>query len=117
MLLQDLFQFNIKDYDYTSPVLPKENYHKADAECDLVLANKSNIIAVEMQNQKVGSLENRTLVYASKLYGRQLQKGDFRYEKLKPITIIWLLNYRYGEKETQEYQILEKNFTNDLVIT
>lgn len=110
MLLQDLFQFDMNDYQYISPVLPKENYHKANGECDLVLENNKNIIVVEMQNERVGSLENRTMIYTSKLYGKQWKKGDFLYENLKPVTIFWILNYHYNQKELEEYQILEKTF-------
>ena len=108
ILLQDLFGFNIQDYYFTTPVLPKENHHKATGKCDLILTNDSNMIIVEMQNKKVGSLENRTMVYTSKVYGGQWKKGDFLYEDLKPIIFFWILNYHYGDKENEDYQILEK---------
>lgn len=98
MLLRDFFQLDIADFEYYSPVLPKENKEKANGEADLVLKNKEEIIIVEMQNQKNGSLENRSIVYLSKLYGMQWRKKDRTYQEIKPVTLYWFLNYPYGKK-------------------
>ncbi len=107
LLLYDFFKIDITGFEYYSPVLPKKNKTKANGETDLVLKNEKEIIIVEMQNWKNGSLENRSMIYLSKLYGMQWKKKDKKYEEIKPVTLYWFLNYRYGEKELLEYRMLE----------
>ena len=107
-LLKDLFHMEIGHFQYINAELPKENYYKANGTCDIVLESENEIVAVEMQNRKSGDLTKRSVLYASKLYEKQWKKKDITYEEIKPVTLCWLLNYRYGEKELQEYEILEK---------
>ncbi len=59
MLLQDLFQFNIKDYDYTPPVLPKENYYKADGKCDLVFKKQIQYYSCGNTKSKSGKFRKQ----------------------------------------------------------
>ncbi len=106
-LLKDLFGVDISNFKYSTVILPKENQNKSKGECDVVLESDEEIITLEMQNNKRGSLENRSMVYLSKLYGMQWKKGDTYYEEIKPVTLYWLLNYQYKKSEILEYQMLE----------
>ena len=106
-LMNELFGVDIAKFKYSTTMLPKENWAKSKGECDLILESDEEIIVVEMQNNKRGSLENRSMVYLSKLYGMQWRKGDSNYEEIKPVTLYWLLNYQYKKNEILEYQMLE----------
>lgn len=48
------------------------------------------------------------MIYASKAYSDQWKKNDTYYEEIKPVTLLWILNYKYGKKEYLNYQMLEK---------
>lgn len=107
-LLKDLFHIKMLSFHYINTELPKENRYQANGTCDIVLESETEIVAVEMQNRKSGDLAKRSVLYVSRLYEKQWKKKDITYEEIKPVTLCWLLNYQYGEKELQEYEILEK---------
>ena len=108
MLLKDLFDISVKNFTYMNPEIPKGNQYKSKGSCDIVVENEKEIIIVEMQNQKIKNFAKRSMIYISGVYKEEWQKHDKNYENIRPITLCWLLNYKYGKKELQIYEMLER---------
>lgn len=116
--LNDIFDIQIEQFEYIDKEFVKEQKNKTYGICDIVIKNKKEIIIIEMQNKNNYNIENRSMMYLSKMYTKQWKNKD--YKKLKPVTICLILNYPYQEKEIEEYQMLElklhKKFGNQLKV-
>jgi len=103
--LKDIFEIEINNFYYSNKEMVKENKDLSYGISDLILKTNNETIIIEMQNSNNHDIENRSMVYLSKLYSEQWNSKD--YKLLKPITICLILNYNYKEKELQEYKMLE----------
>jgi len=113
--LNDIFDIELNTFEYVDKESVKENKHFSYGICDIVLKTDNEIIIIEMQNTDNQNIENRAMMYLSKMYVKQWE--DNNYEALKPVTICLILNYQYDEQEVTKYQMMEirlkKKFGNN----
>lgn len=107
LFFRDAFHETLENITYIDKEMFQENVHLSYSICDLLVETKNEIIILGMQNQDLKNLEERLMMYQSKIYYSQnLEKG---YKKLKPVKIRLVINYPYKEeKALKGYQQLEK---------
>ena len=72
--------------------LDRINYDYKYVRLDIYAEYAEQIVSIEMQNKDNFNIYERTRYYYSKLCATQLNRGD-EYTKLKPVTMITILNY------------------------
>lgn len=103
--------------------LIRSNKKESRKQVDLVLDLKGEKINIELNNDLYKGKEDRNIVYASKIHGRQLKKGNTNYNSILRTLQINLNNFASNKnklKETyylknEEGEILTKKFQIDYI--
>ena len=75
-ILKVLFLKDIKRFEYKDKEMIKENKELSYGIHDLLVENEEEIIMIEMQNRKIGSLAKRSMIYISDQYRNQWKKRE-----------------------------------------
>ena len=105
----------IKEITFISPIQNPAISCKKESVVDVLCRDASGIeIIVEMQVTPTEGFEKRAQYYAAKAYSNQLKKGkakDGRYENLKEVIFIAIINYHIFPNKTalkSDYVILDR---------
>ncbi len=99
-LLEGILGIKIEKVEVKNPEIPKNILDEKLARLDIkAKINDEITLDIEMQTSDEYNLENRSLVYLSKLINPQLKPGDI-YQKLKKTIVIWILNFNYFKTNT-----------------
>ena len=83
--------------------LEKLKLHQKRGRLDIRLECDEMIYSIEMQNRNLFNVYKRASYYISRQVSSQLNEGQ-KYKELKPITMIFILNYKKPEKDIKDFK-------------
>jgi len=83
--------------------LEKLKLHQKRGRLDVRLECDERVYSIEMQNRNLFNVYKRASYYISRQVSSQLNEGQ-EYKELKPITMIFILNYKNPEKDIEEFK-------------
>lgn len=108
-LLKSILESEEKKVYITNPTiqtevsLEKMNLEGKRGRLDVRLECEEGIYCIEMQNRNLHNIYKRANFYVSRQMASQLKAGQ-KYKELKPITMIFILDYKMNKQEENEFK-------------
>lgn len=113
--LECVLQIKIEDVLIENTELLKNHEDVKEGYLDvLILANNTNIINIEMQNQNTPYYEMRSMFYWAKVFLQQFGK-EFDYTKAKKVIRINIVNFHDFNRDT--YHTIEKGRLEEIDVS